>query len=56
MAKGVPIPKPVPGEVTKTKLANYTIETVAEGLTLPWSLAFLPDGRKLVTERGGSLR
>ena len=56
LIKGITFPKPEPGKVTKTKLANYKIETVAEGLTLPWSLAFLPDGRKLVTERGGSLR
>lgn len=30
--------------------------TVAEGLEHPWSLAFLPDGRMLVTERPGRLR
>jgi glucose/arabinose dehydrogenase len=32
------------------------ITTVAEGLEHPWSLAFLPDGRMLVTERPGRLR
>jgi aldose sugar dehydrogenase len=32
------------------------IETVASGLVTPWSLAFLPDGRMLVTERPGRLR
>ncbi|TXH59312.1 PQQ-dependent sugar dehydrogenase [Piscinibacter sp.] len=30
--------------------------TVAKGLVFPWSLAFLPDGRMLVTERPGRLR
>lgn len=30
--------------------------THAEGLELPWSLAFLPDGGALVTERPGRLR
>ncbi len=31
-------------------------ETVARGLQNPWALAFLPDGRLLVTERPGRLR
>lgn len=35
---------------------NYRIETVAEDLEFPWSLAFLPDGRLLITERPGRLR
>jgi glucose/arabinose dehydrogenase len=35
---------------------DYQIETVAEGLAHPWSIAWLPDGRALVTERPGRLR
>ncbi|HEY7997277.1 MAG TPA: PQQ-dependent sugar dehydrogenase [Pseudolabrys sp.] len=32
------------------------VQTVAGGLVHPWSLAFLPDGRMLVTERPGRMR
>jgi glucose/arabinose dehydrogenase len=32
------------------------VRTVASGLVNPWSLAFLPDGRMLVTERPGRMR
>ncbi len=32
------------------------VVVVTKGLKNPWSLAFLPDGQMLVTERGGRLR
>ena len=32
------------------------VQTIATGLVNPWSLAFLPDGRMLVTERPGRIR
>jgi glucose/arabinose dehydrogenase len=35
---------------------GFRVVTVAKGLDHPWSLAFLPDGRMLVTEREGRLR
>jgi glucose/arabinose dehydrogenase len=35
---------------------NLNVETIAGGLVHPWSLAFLPDGRMLVTERPGRMR
>jgi aldose sugar dehydrogenase len=40
----------------RTDKAEVVVETVARGLQNPWGLAFLPDGRMLVTERSGRLR
>ncbi len=34
----------------------FEVVTVAKGLESPWGLAFLPDGRMLVTEKPGRLR
>jgi glucose/arabinose dehydrogenase len=34
----------------------FNVVTVVEGLQNPWSLAFLPNGKMLVTERPGRLR
>lgn len=34
----------------------FEVSTLAKGLDHPWGLAFLPDGRMLVTERPGRLR
>jgi len=42
-------PPPPPGE-------NFKVVTVAEGLRNPWSMAWLPTGDMLVTERPGTLR
>jgi aldose sugar dehydrogenase len=39
-----------------TEKGEVVMETVAKDLENPWGLAFLPDGRMLVTERPGRLR
>jgi len=39
-----------------TESGPIKVETIASGLENPWGLAFLPDGRMLVTERPGRLR
>ena len=36
--------------------ANFRVERIVSGLEHPWAVAFLPDGRYLVTERPGRLR
>ena len=43
-------------QVIQTREHAVRIATVTEGLDRPWGLAFLPDGRMLVTERPGRLR
>lgn len=36
--------------------SDINAQTIASGLSSPWGLEFLPDGRLLVTEKTGSLR
>ena len=42
--------------VMRSALHDYRVVTVAEGLVNPWSMAFLPNGDMLITERPGRLR
>lgn len=47
---------PAAAQNVQSSTGNLVVETVARGLDHPWSLAFLPDGRMLVTERPGRMR
>ncbi len=42
--------------VMRSAYHDYRVVTVAEGLEHPWSIAFLPGGDTLITERAGRLR
>src|SRR5690606_10456967 len=40
----------------QSELHAFRLETVADGLEIPWGIDFLPDGRILVSEKPGRLR
>jgi len=44
------------GLIVRSAKQTVRLEVVTAGLDTPWAVAFLPDGRKLVTERPGRLR
>jgi glucose/arabinose dehydrogenase len=45
-----------PGVVVQSEKQKFRVDTAARGLNSPWGMAFLPDGRILVTEKAGQLR
>jgi len=54
-AKPATVPDP-DGQVIKSEKQTFKIEVIAREIETPWALAFLPDGRLLITERPGRLR
>lgn len=42
-------------EAIESEHLTFSIERLADGLENPWAVAFLPDGRLLVSERNGQL-
>ncbi|MEK6688462.1 MAG: PQQ-dependent sugar dehydrogenase, partial [Gemmatimonadota bacterium] len=56
LAVGVATPLACQSAVQTSLQPSYQVTTVVEGLVNPWSMAFLPGGDLLVTERPGRLR
>jgi len=50
------VPLVAVGQVVNSEEHAFRVTKVVEGLERPWSVAFLPDGRMLVTEKEGRLR
>jgi aldose sugar dehydrogenase len=46
----------ITAETVDSEQQRFRVVSLVEGLQHPWSMAFLPDGRMLVTERPGRLR
>lgn len=44
------------GKVIASEKQKFKLQVIAKGLETPWGMAFLPDGRLLITERPGRLR
>jgi glucose/arabinose dehydrogenase len=44
------------GQIVTSARQTFRMEVVARDIETPWGLAFLPDGRLLITERPGRLR
>ena len=60
-AAGAQAPAPPPavdpdGQVVTSEKQTFRMEVLARDLETPWAMAFLPDGRILITERPGRLR
>jgi glucose/arabinose dehydrogenase len=47
---------PAAGQTFHSAAGDLAVTTAAGGLVNPWGLAFLPDGRMVVTERPGRMR
>jgi glucose/arabinose dehydrogenase len=50
------LPLAAGAQTIRSQEHSFRLVRVVEGLVQPWSVAFLPDGRMLITEKAGRLR
>ncbi len=48
--------QPTESSIREVATNEKAVETIAQGLTTPWSITFLPNGAMLVTERSGQIQ
>ncbi len=56
LSASAPTPASAQSGVVRSLEHDYRVVTVADGLIRPWSMAWLPNGDMLITERPGRLR
>ena len=56
LASCILVAMPAGAQVNRTALHDFRMVPVVDGLETPWSMAFLPNGDMLITERPGRLR
>jgi glucose/arabinose dehydrogenase len=53
---GLTAPATAADKIFPTERGRISVATVTDGLSQPWGIDFLPDGRMIVTEKPGRLR
>ncbi|MFU8861349.1 MAG: PQQ-dependent sugar dehydrogenase [Cyclonatronaceae bacterium] len=49
------LPRVLDDDIVRSEAQAFRVETVLEGIDVPWGMAFLPDGSMLVAQRSGEL-
>ena len=53
---GLTAPATAADRICPTEKGRISVATITDGLSQPWGIDFLPDGRMIVTEKSGNLR